>query len=201
MMTKFLDQVLRQDETVLWEGAPSRVEVIEPGNKLALILRWCGCTAFAALAIFYWAVLAPSFGIPPLRGACISLVTLAVCFAVAVTPVLNARQLPKVIRFAVTDRRLLVCNGKKQAYTYRTLNDFTSATVERLPNGTFHVFFGPVAHGVRRRTHDTVLVYTESYRFDPLVFSCLEEVDSLLAVLPDYIQVNGRPDTHTNQAA
>ncbi len=194
-MNEKLKEILHTDEKVVWEASPEKVDLFEKPHVRGLVIRWTLCAIFAALAIYYWAYYSVVLSIPASQARTISIITLLICGYVTVLPFFDAKNITKKARYVVTNQRFIAYKPNGQGNTYRDFSDITEATIEYLPTGAANFFIGPVNNSIRKRTHDNIIDYREEYKFDPIVFASIKDVEGLLKVLPSHIKVTGGPKT------
>ena len=180
---------LQSDEKVLWQGRPTKPQLMEAPYSWIILFRWVCALILFYLAVRYWNFAATITVEPSVRiGTCIFLVFCGVMMAIG--PFRQLNNLENNINYMITNKRVITFR-KKNAEVYYTASryftDLSEATVLPKSNGLADLVIGPVSHGVTASgRRDIPPVEREDDALLPLMFYNIRGVEDAVDTLPSF---------------
>ena len=189
-MDEYIKKQLRENEVILWEGRPHKVQIFEKAYMGHLINKWIISVILCALAGAY--VLYASGLEYEMKGTVLVTSILLICaIGIAISPILMKGSLEKYYRYYITNERFIAYKASINPHIdWREIGDVKAASIEMIDATHGNIFIGPKNKGaIKGLRMDVRATYSEEYKNRTLPFCSVEHAMDAYDFFPSSIKV------------
>lgn len=183
---------LRNDETILWEGRPSDISLLEAPYTFKVMICWVVSGLLIVFGCWYLSISSVGASSPQIDHWIIGCIAIVVGIYLLCIPFVSINRLKNKTHYYITNQRFVAyCdNGSTMTCTYRELTNMTEITIETIGKNRYNIYIGTMDKKLRSHTRDPISNYMEEQKMLPLSFHSVSNAYNCTDVLPDYISIH-----------
>ncbi|MGI6030644.1 MAG: hypothetical protein ACOX7F_03980 [Eubacteriales bacterium] len=191
-MNNALQELLRKDEKIVWEGTPSKdIKAFEAPYSTKIMIRFVISLILVGFGVYYMAVMGPSLGNDAGMSFSVAAFFFIIGIYTSVSPFLAVKRLTSKTHYYITNQRFItVMGGNNPNITYREFNDITEATIDLRSSDRADLYIVPMTKQIYNHSRDFVRPYREEDKMAPMVFCGIENAFEACDFFPTHIAIN-----------